>query len=174
MANQRSFKQQFFRFASEVRDVCCACFFTGKNRVESAHRLDGARCGRGCCLRCWREGHSSTSCSITRSTLPKGVCWFCYMPQKLFGEKTHRHSASRDCEFKDKLLPIVWITFRKGKLGPALAAFGLDTTFDEVRLQEWLKLPSNMEEFMEESKVLNIVRLAMWLYDDKVQSNQRK
>jgi len=96
------------------------------------------------------------------------------MPQKLFGEKTHRHSASRDCEFKDKLLPIVWITFRKGKLGPALAAFGLDTTFDEVRLQEWLKLPSNMEEFMEESKVLNIVRLAMWLYDDKVQSNQRK
>jgi len=142
--------------------------------VESAHRFDRARCGQGRCVRCWQEGHSSTSCSITRPTLPNGVCWFCYMPQKLFREKTHRHSGSRDCELIDKLLPIVWITFWKGELGSRLAAFGLNTTFDEVQLREWLILPSDMEEFVEESKVLNIVRLAMRLYDDKVQRDQRK
>ena len=169
VANQRIFSQQFFQFASEVRDLCCVCFIMGKSRVESAHHFDGARCGQGHCIRCWREGHSSTSCSVSRQTLPNGVCWFCYMPQKLFDKKTHPHSASRECEFKDKLLPIVWITFWKGELGSSLAAFGLDTTLDEAQLRRWLKLPSNTDEFMENSKVLNIVTLSMWLYNNKVQ-----
>lgn len=163
-AKKTAFKQQFFRFLTAIADICTVCFYRKGAIKNPDHSFDVATCGKGLCIKCW-DKHSGLSCGI-RPNYPSNICWFCGLPQKLYGDDTHKNSATRQCRYKDRLLSLAWLSYWDTHTRTRwLKAFGL-WNMDPSRFQIWLQTLATGEEFGHDAKVLNIVCLAMWVYDD--------
>ena len=163
-AKKMVFKQQFFRFLSAIADMCTVCLYHNGATGNSIHSFDAATCGKGLCIKCW-DKHSGLSCNI-RPNYPSNICWFCGLPQKLYGDDTHKNSGTRQCKYKDRLLPLAWLSYRDQQARARwLKAFGL-WNMDLSHFQIWLQTQATGEEFGHDAKVLNVVRLAMWVHDD--------
>jgi len=170
LAEKRTaFKGKFGQFLEEIKAICTVCYFL--DRLSYRHTFEAGKCARGYCVRCWTKGaaHPAKDCPTPRLTFPNGICFYCALPQRLYGEQTHSADGSNFCGYRDSITPIVWLCYEDMTLQSRWTwEFGIDPT-NISRFREWLGKISSEPEFGEEAKITNMICLAMWFYNEHKQ-----
>ena len=166
-----SFKQQFYDFRRGIKGPFCApCVLIpdrAGNQKYFNHPME-SRCGIGHCIRCWSKEHSGKDCSWAKK-FPTGVCWYCGLPQKLYQEGTHDpHLTPSECEFKDRILPLVWLSYWDLEIRVQWIAELQVQNMTPPQFGKWIEDCASGEAFDETAKVTNAVVLAMWVYNKRI------